>query len=159
MAAAKPMIITKEEGTEIAHAYLNSLNKCFAANDFESQKAMMAPEVEWDWTGDVAGKGPMDEYYKVLAGSWQLVVSQFLPTNVFVVTDTQRGIICITFDIVLIMDGRGKVPINPASTFTGKNMFEIQVDEAKKINRFRGVWDGADEHMMSAFGAVMAAMA
>ena len=55
------------------------------------------------------GEGSMADYFNVLGGSWQQLVSQFLAQNIFPVVDSARGIICITFDIVLHIDGRGKV--------------------------------------------------
>jgi hypothetical protein len=51
------------------------------------------------------------------------------------------------------------MPPLPAGTFTGKNMFELHVDENKKVKMFRGIWDPQDPHMGAAFGAVMAAVA
>ena len=73
--------------------------------------------------------------------------------------DTAKGIICVFFDVVLIMDGRGTVPIAEANTFLGSNMFELSVDASKKVTSFRGVWDPLDAKMGAAFGAVMAAKA
>ena len=90
-----------------------------------------------------------------VATGWQVVVSNFIPSNIYVVTDTVRGIIAVTFDVVLVMDGRGLVPITPACTFEGTNLFEFHVNAEKKVTHFRGVWDPLNPKMGAAFGAVM----
>ena len=150
-------IISVEQGEAFGKAYIQNLHECFMADDMTSNKALTADVVEWNWSGGVAGKGPQEEYYKVLAGSWQMVVSQFLPSNVFVVTDPMTGTICIAFEVTLIMDGRGAVPINDASTFQGKNVFELTVNKDHKVACFRGIWDPINPKMGAAFGAVVAA--
>lgn len=155
--ANTPLLITADEGTALGAAYLASLSKCFAANDFTSQYEMMADTVGWDWSGGVVGTGPKADYYKVLEGSWQAIVSSFNPTNAFIVVDGQQGKIIVTFDIVLIMDGRGAVPITQDQVFTGKNMFELTVDADHKITNFRGIWDPVDPAMAKAMGAVLTA--
>jgi hypothetical protein len=114
--AKKEMMITVAEGDALASDFLASLKNCFAANDMTEHRTFMADAMEWDWSGGIKGAGTKDEFFAVLGGSWQMVVSQFLPTNSYVVTDGEKGIVICTFDIVLIMDGHGKVPITPAST-------------------------------------------
>jgi hypothetical protein len=118
---------------------------------------MMSDVLSWDWSGGVVGTGPKADYYKVLEGSWQAIVSNFIPTNMFYVVDGAQGIICCTFDITLVMDGRGAVPITPQQVFTGKNMMELHVDADKKICKFRGLWNPDDPEMGAAMGAVMKA--
>lgn len=81
-------MLTAEEGEKLAADYMASLKKCFAANDFTSQHAMMADHAAWDWRGGIKGSGSKAEY-SVLAGSWQPLVSAFLPTNVNVVSDVR----------------------------------------------------------------------
>jgi len=157
MAATAKPIITKAEGLAIGAAYIASLKKCFSANDFSSQHEMMADRVSWDWSGGVSGEGSMTEYYDVLAGSWQAVVSHFCPTNMSYVVDGEQGIICISFEIVLIIDGRGAVPITKEQVFTGRNLFELHVNAEKKITKFRGLWDPQDSDLGVAMGNVMKA--
>ena len=159
MSATSAPIISRAEGEKLAKDYLSSIASSFLANDMTANKALMADTVSWDWSGDVKGEGTQADYYAVLAGSWQLVVSQFIHSNEFTVVDTKRGIICCTFDVVLIMDGRGVVPITEANTFQGKNLFELTVNAEKKVTSFRGVWDPLDLKLGTAFGAVMTAKA
>ena len=118
---------------------------------------MMADDIAWDWSGDVKGSGPNEDFYGVMAGSWQAVVSQFMPSNVFVVTDSAKGIIIIAFEIALVMDGRGAVPITAEQCFQGKNIFELHVNAEHKITMFRGLWDPNNAKMGAAMGNVMAA--
>ena len=128
MSASPTPIISRADGEQLAQDYLNSLASCFLANDMSSNEKFHADTMSWNWSGDVKGEGSMADYYAVLGGSWQVVVSQFIHSNVYTVVDTARGIICIFFDIVLVMDGRGAVPITPANVFQGKNMFELGVN-------------------------------
>ena len=152
-------IISEAEGIQMAHDYLASLHTSFKANDMTTNRAFHGETMKWDWSGDIKGEGTTDEYYAVLENSWQLVVSNFVSSNAYPVVDTTRGIICITFDVVLIMDGHGLVPITPANTFQGRNMFELHVNADKKITMFRGIWDPLNAQMGAAFGAVLAANA
>mgnify|MGYP006078288779 FL=1 len=156
-AEAKTQIFTKAEGEAIGAAYIASLKKGMQANDFTAQHDMMAEQLSWDWSGGVVGEGTKEDFYKVLAGSWQAVVSDFRPTNMYYVVDGVQGLIMITFDITLVMDGRGAVPITPTQVFTGTNMFELRLNADKKITHFRGVWDPVDPEMMAAMGNVMTA--
>ena len=156
-AESKTQIFTVAEGEALGAAYIASIKAGMLANDFTPQHDMMADRVSWSWSGGVEGEGTKEEYYKVLAGSWQAVVSDFRPTNMFYVCDGEQGIITITFDITLVMDGRGAVPITPDQVFTGKNMFELHVNADKKITKFRGVWDPVNPAMLKAMGNVMTA--
>jgi len=75
----KPEIISADEGRAFVVDIMANMNKCFAANDFSSNRAFMAEEMEWEWSGGVSGKGSKEDYFKVLEGSWGALVSQFLP--------------------------------------------------------------------------------
>ena len=130
MSATPTMTISRADGEQLAQDYLNSLASCFLANDFTANESFHADTMTWNWSGDVKGEGSKADYYAVLAASWQMVCSQFVHSNAYTVVDTARGIIIICFDVVLIMDGRGAVPIAPANTFQGKNMFELTVNGA-----------------------------
>ena len=157
MSEAKTQIITQAEGQALGAAYLESIKAGMISNDFTPQHEMMADRVAWEWSGGVVGEGPKEEYYKVLAGSWQAVVSDFRPSNVFIVCDGVQGIITVSFEITLVMNGRGAVPITPEQVFSGKNMFEIHVNADKKITKFRGIWDPVNPDMLKAMGNVMTA--
>ena len=80
----------------------------------------------------------------MLAGSWQMVCSQMLYSNVHTTVDPATGEICMSFDVTLIMDGRGAVPINEASTFQGENCFNLTLDAEHKLVKFVGTWDSTD---------------
>ena len=75
-------IISVAEGEQFANDYLATLHECFQANDMTKNKALHADTVKWDWSGDISGEGTKEEFFTVLANSWQLVCSQFLPRYV-----------------------------------------------------------------------------
>lgn len=80
----------------------------------------------------------------MLAGSWQMVCSQMLYSNVHTTVDPATGEICLSFDVTLIMDGRGAVPITEASTFQGQNCFKLTLNAEHKLVKFVGTWDSTD---------------
>merc|ERR1719473_671093 len=112
----------------------------------------MAETVEWEWSGEVSGSGTQAEYYKVLEGSWQAVVSEFLPSNVFPVVDTAKGEIAIAFELYLNINGRGK---GPECFWHGRDIFTITVNDDRKITRFEGIWDPLDAEMNACLGSAM----
>lgn len=87
---------------------------------------------------------PRSQYFGVLAGSWQMVCSQMLYSNVHTTVDPATGEICLSFDVTLIMDGRGAVPITEASTFQGQNCFKLTLNAEHKLVKFVGTWDSTD---------------
>merc|ERR1719271_2183877 len=110
----------------------------------------------WDWSGGVAGKGTRDDFFEVLGATWQKMVSNFEPTNIATVVDTQAGKIYTTFTIELLLDGHGAVPAKD-SIFSGRNFFEFDVDKDGKINYFKGRWDSNGPSLNKMIGAIMAA--
>lgn len=159
MALENKAVISADEGKDLARRFLESNSKCFGDNDFASQRAMIADNVSWDWADGTRGQGSKDDFYAVLGKSWQLLVSQFIPTSIFSVVNTKTGIISTSFNITLVVDGRGKVPISPSSTFVGQNMFELHVNSDHKITHFRGLWDANNEELMARVQNVMTAPA
>ena len=67
-----------------------------------------------------------------------------LYSNVHTVVDPATGEICLSFDVTLIMDGRGAVPITEASTFQGENCFKLTLNDEHKLVKFVGTWDSTD---------------
>ena len=130
--------LTFEEGNKIAQDFMASMTTGFRANDFTAQKSMMASSMTWQWSGDVSGKGTQAEYYRVLEGSWQAIVSEFLPSNVFTVVDTATGEIAIAHELFININGHGK---GPDCFFHGHNVFTLRLDDDRKINHFGGLWD------------------
>lgn len=151
------ILITKAEGEKLANDWLAACNTCMAANDFEPMRSMHAETLEWDWSGNVHGIGTYDQYLEVLKGSWQALCSHFVPSNIQVVVDGKKGIVAATFDIVLVVNGRGAVPVTEKSVFQGRNLFELHVNADKKVTLFRGIWDPVDPKLGAAIGDVVTA--
>jgi hypothetical protein len=137
-------ILTADEGEQIGTAFMDTLRSGFAADDFSTQHPMFADHVDWDWSGGVVGSGTRDDYYDTLATTWQPLVSSFQPSNVMVVTDTERGIISLPHELVINIDGRGNAP---TCLFAGANVFELHVGRDHKITQFRGLWDSNNVDM------------
>jgi hypothetical protein len=144
MVTANDHVITVTEGEAIGSEFMDSLAHGFKKNDFSDQHNMFADEVSWEWSGGVTGSGSRQDYYDVLANTWQPLVSSFQPSNTLFVVDTERGIISIPHELVINIDGRGN---GPTCLFHGKNVFELHVNADKEIVTFRGLWDSEDQDM------------
>ena len=55
-------ILTKEEGIKIAETFITSMTEGFRANDFSSQKPMLAKSMKWQLSGSrVSGMGTKED--------------------------------------------------------------------------------------------------
>merc|ERR1719263_482372 len=113
---------------------------------------MFANQVSWDWSGGVKGTGTKDEFYGVLENSWQMIVSDMIPSNAFTGVDTDQSKIVVTFEFVANMDGRGN---GPMCLFHGRNMFSLDIDANNKITNFVGLWDHNDPKMAACLATAM----
>ena len=103
---------------------------------------MLADSMEWEWSGGVKGKGSKEDYYAVMAGSWQAVVSSFHASNIFPIVDTTTGTIAVPHEILININGRGN---GPDCFFQGRNIFTFTV--FSKVASFRGLWDPNNAEM------------
>ena len=102
---------------------------------------MLADTLSWD-EGFFPGasgsaNGTIEEFVTSLNS---IVVNKYTPSNLFTVTDTQRGIICTTFDITLEFGER----VNHSwdhelAIHEGRTMLEFVVNAEHKITSLRTV--------------------
>ena len=102
---------------------------------------MLADTFSWD--GDFSpgasgsANGTIEEFVESLDST---TVRKYTPSNLFTVTDTQRGIICTTFDITLEFGARsGRQWVHELAIHEGRTMLEFVVNAEHKITSLRTV--------------------
>lgn len=155
------VIISWEDGMKLMKEFMDSTEKCFDKHDFSPEDAMgdlFADEVEWVFSGDMKGKGSKADYFETLKKSWGALVSKFDYNVRGATVDTVAGKIYVTFDVFLVINGHGAVPMEDSLFFGGHNIFELTVDKDHKITKWEGHWNPVDPDLEAKVGAVMAAV-
>jgi len=112
--------------------------------------------VEWDWSGGIAGKGSLNDYKKVLEGSWGAITSAFHYYNIHAAFDPQRRIAVFTATVDLNINAKGAAADCWGNTAIKTPVsWTLKMNEDLKITYFGGTWN-PDENAECAARAMQA---
>jgi len=158
IAAATSVKLSSKQGHAIAHQFINSTQDGFRNADFSPSAGLYADTISWQWSGEGAhcsGTGTINDYFAVLAKTWQPIVSAHEIQKPEIAVDTTNGIISICYSAFGCVDGRNAANRTADSFFALDMNWVLKIDGNGKIYYLDAVWDSAHPALNAAVAAVL----
>jgi hypothetical protein len=158
VAAVTAVKLSSQQGHAVANRFINIQQDSFRNADFSASAGMYADTLSWKWSGEAAhcsGTGTVQDYFAVVAKTWQFIVSAHEMLKPEIVVDTNNAINSITYTTFACIDGRNAANRTDDSFFTTNLNWMLKVDANGKIYSVDAVWDSADSGLHTAVAAVL----